>query len=154
MTRLHDHDDEVATYGRCLTCARATLPAPPPPASRGKTRAAATEAERVAAAQVKVGDQQAAVLAVLVTTETGATAHTIAEHLAISPNQIATRLQELRERGCAAWVPAERLDQPADNDGYLVAPTTPGNHGRVHVATEIGRWALVNWRIRNAADGA
>lgn len=152
MPDSHDHQAEVAMWGRCFTCnpppSRNQNPEPRKPARTGALRRAATPSEQVAAATTKVSDQQGRILAVLAEWAT-ATGYEISGAVEMSPNQVATRLLELRTAGLAEWITAETLEDRADSAGYLVAETTPGNTGRLHRCTAAGLQAVVSWRARN-----
>lgn len=63
----------------------------------------------------------------------GLTARQISDAMRWSPNQTATRLGELREAGLTGFR-APVGGEDADEAGFAIRPTTPGHHGRVHVA--------------------
>ena len=102
-----------------------------------------------AARQVRSGSQQALILLAL--WDGPATAYRLStggrvvnkSGYAVAPNQIATRLAELRERG---WVIYLRT---LDGRGPIVEETTtPGNSGQVQKLTDLGRSEAI--RLRHA----
>ena len=103
----------------------------------GKVGAHHPSTSRVAARTVKAGSQQSQILLALeAASPFGMTAFALSDHVynganrAISPNQTATRLGELREKGLVEFliVGEEKVERP----------TTPGNTGFVHVLTTNG----------------
>ena len=102
-----------------------------------------------AAARVRSGSQRYRVLEAL--NASGAqTAYELADRVRrsdgsyIAPNQIATRLGELRDLGLVA------RSRTFDGGPFLERATTPGNHGIVHQITLAGTHAYLAERKRAA----
>ena len=111
----------------------------------------------VAAATVRAGSQRAQVLTALWIKP--ATAYTLwmdrlvlnmAGHV-VSPNQIATRLKELRDHGYVDYL------RTFDGGPYVEEPTTTGNTGLVQTLTGYGRRQVAalkaSTRVTNKARG-
>lgn len=92
---------------------------------------------RRAAATVRVGSQLDALLKIVyyqdgVTSSEAAPALSTRVGHPVSPNQTATRMLELRERGL--------VEAGTDGDGHPeMRPTSTGNTGQVWVVTDLGR---------------
>ena len=83
-----------------------------------------------AAVNVEFGGQRHRVLQA-VARAGSATSDAVAQRLGLSPNQVATRLLELRTGGY--------LVRQRDDDGeYVTRPTSSGRRGIVHVLTPVG----------------
>ena len=119
----------------------------------GQRRTRATQSERTAAATVKAKSQRHLVLQAIADghlTACDISARVILQHRTLTPNQVATRLGELRRAGLATWtrVILDSTRERLDDEGYAVRPASPGNTGRVHVHTPAGAHAL---RVANGA---
>ncbi len=103
----------------------------------GRTSAKHPQSSRTSAAGVRVGSQQAAILIDLLNCGDG-TAHELAAaptlaatRPGISPNQVGSRLGELRAKGLARYVSA--------GDGTELTRPTVAGVANVHVLTAAGR---------------
>ena len=103
----------------------------------GKVGKSHPETSQKASKNVRSGTQQAQILSHLLKINSG-TAYEISEHVfntagrSISPNQCATRLLELREKGLLDYVRDSRSGQPIERE------TTPGNTGLVQRLSKRG----------------
>lgn len=117
----------VESFGRVLARKQA-----------GVVRKDATDSERRAAVNVKVGSQRGRILACLHADVTCSTAWALGPKVGISPNQAATRLGELRAIGFVSWTGSPGSGESIDSDGFAIRATTPGNTARVHILTPLG----------------
>ncbi len=111
--------------GCCPTCQR-----PYTLQGDGKIGTRHPKTSQRAATKPKFGTQRYTILEWLV--DNGpTTAWEISQHLPHSPNQIATRLQELREAGLATY-------HKDEHGNPIEHPTTNGNTALVQKATQLG----------------
>ena len=128
MTGMTDQptlfDTPTHLDGSCPTCHR-----PYTLQGDGKVGNNHPKTSRKAAQNPKMGSQRYRILEFLVR-RGSFTAHSISKWINTSPNQIATRLQELREAGLVTYTLV---------DGVKVeVETTPGNTGYLQEATQLG----------------